>query len=436
MRVLQSMQNFPTYPSQPCVTFVVERWNRTAIAALISAVEDILETGWIRIVSSKDLEDCQLKTDPRVVEVFCFSSMTTTFDLTLAGFEKLKARAQRQARTKFLTICGGAHATGNPASVLESGFDLCCVGEGEEVLRDLVVRLKRGDAISEIDGLLTRIDDQIKGRLRSTYTDIETYPALPTKHLFPTYIEIGRGCRWGCKYCQTPHIHGKLERFRSPQSIERTVADYGKRGMKDFRFVIPNALGYLSQAPKQPNPAAIAELLERCAKAAQGGKIYLGSFPSEIRPDYVTEEAIEILKKYVANKVLVIGAQSADDRVLETIGRGHRVEDIENAVSVVIGCRFRPIVDIILGLPGEDGESRRKTFGLIEKLGSRGAVFNVHFFMPIPGTPFEKEMPNFLTEIERRMLDRYAQMGIVRGRWRRQERIAKRLGGADHAVQA
>lgn len=428
------MQNLPFDRLKPRITFVVERWNRASMAPLISAVEHLLENNLIRIVSLKDLEDCELTNDPNSVEIFCFSSMTTVFALTVEGLQRLRNRLlAEQAGKRVLTICGGAHATGNPRSVLESGFDFCCVGEGEEIVCELVERLTRGEDVTGIDGLLTRIDGAIKGKMPRIMNEIEKYPALPLKHRFPTYIEIGRGCQWGCNYCQTPRIHGRRERFRSPDSVEKTVKLYRTYGMKDFRFLIPNALGYFSERPKEPNCDAITELLERSIIAARGGKIYFGSFPSEIRPDYVTMEVIGILGRYVTNRVLVIGAQSGDDRILKKVERGHLVEQIEDAVSIAIGFGFKPIVDIILGLPGEDEESRFITFGLIEKLGKKGAVFNIHFFMPIPGTPFESEQPIFLTQKDRRMLGRLAQMGLVRGRWRRQEEIARKWGAKKDA---
>ncbi len=421
------MQNLPTARLKPRITFFVERWNRAGIAALISAVEDLLEEDLVKVISLRDLEDLEPAADSGIIDLFCFSSMTTTFALTAQMHRRLRSKiTTKNLCGEFLTICGGAHPSGDPQSVLESGFDLCCVGEGEEVMRELVTAIIKGEDITEVGGIFARTDGQIKGKLRTVPTEIERYSALPSKHRFPTYIEIGRGCRWGCRYCQTPRIHGSKERFRSPISIEKTITLYRKYGMKDFRFLIPNALGYFSEREKQPNCDAIAELLERSTKAAQGGKIYLGSFPSEIRPDYVTSGVLEILKRYVSNRVLVIGSQSGDDRILRGIGRGHLSQETEDAVSIAIACGFKPIVDIILGLPGEDEQSRLTTFGLMEKLGKKGTIFNVHFFMPIPGTPFQLEKPVFLTEKDRRVLGRFAQIGIVRGRWRSQEEIARK----------
>ena len=74
--------------------------------------------------------------------------------------------------------------------------------------------------------------------------------------------------------------------------------------MKDYRFLLPNTLGYLSEAPGVPNCGALEELLTRSRAVCGGGRIFLGSFPSEIRPDYVTEPALRVLKAGVSNKGL------------------------------------------------------------------------------------------------------------------------------------
>jgi radical SAM superfamily enzyme YgiQ (UPF0313 family) len=80
----------------------------------------------------------------------------------------------------------------------------------------------------------------------------------------------------------------------------------------------------------------------------------------------------------------------------------------------------------MLGLPGEDTEDREATLNLVEELGDRGVVSNMHFFVPLPGTALMAAEPVFLSDTQRRRLDRFAQSGILRGRWRRQEETAKK----------
>ena len=120
-----------------------------------------------------------------------------------------------------------------------------------------------------------------------------------------------------------------------------------------------------------------------------------------------------------------IGGQAASEQLLRAIGRNHGIGETRYACEVVQRFGFEASVDIILGLPGETADDRQVTFAFMQDLGRKGVKFNVHFFMPLPGTPLADSPPAFLKQTEHRQLDRLAQQGIVRGRWRRQEEIAK-----------
>ncbi len=376
-------------------------------------------------------------------EVLLMSAMTMTARSALALNRDLKSKWGHCA---FTSICGGPHPTGDPRSVLDppgegpdlepplsgsriaggAGFDYACVGEGEDAIKEAARSLSRGESPENVPGLFHMKEGELAGAVREDRVDLEACPPLPLKQRFPTHIEIGRGCRWGCAYCQTPRIHGHRERFRSLDSIEQVVDVYARTGMKDFRFVLPNALAYGSRRPGEPDCDALSALLERVRSRARGGRIFLGSFPSEARPEYVTAEALAVLREHVSNDRLVIGGQSGSQRVLGQLKRGHSVEDIRSACRTAIEAGFRPAIDLVLGFPGESADDRRHTIGLVEELARRGSRVNMHFFMPLPGTPLSEGTPVFLRDEERRVLDRLAQRGIVRGGWRRQEEFARR----------
>jgi len=80
----------------------------------------------------------------------------------------------------------------------------------------------------------------------------------------------------------------------------------------------------LTTSSRSVNLDAIEKLLEELSKKTRniGGRIFLGSFPSEVRPEHVTEESIKLLRKYVANKSIIMGAQSGSEEILRRINRG------------------------------------------------------------------------------------------------------------------
>jgi B12-binding domain/radical SAM domain protein len=403
-------------------TLVFDRSSRTAIAALMGSLETAAgdrSAEVIRAVPNERLPEVGF--EPGLTEFLLMSAMTRNFPARARALARLKSKHG----DAFISIIGGPHASGDPRGALEAGFDYCCVGEGEEAVRDIFDCASSGLGLDGISGVFTLRGGEVAGTPRECAVDLDGFDPLPGRIRFPTYIEIGRGCRWGCAYCQTPRIFGRNERFRSPARVEAVAARYFKWGMMDVRLLLPNALAYGSSEPGVANPAALDEVLGRVRASCPEGRVYLGSFPSEVRPDYVTPEVVATLRKYVSNEILVIGGQSGSDGVLEWLGRGHTARDILRAAETVRAGGFAASVDIMLGFPVEEPADRQASFKLAEQLGKRGVRVNMHFLMPLPGTPLSDAVPRFLSTDERRKLDTLAQQGIVRGHWRRQEEISR-----------
>lgn len=403
-------------------TFAFDRACRTAVAALIASLDAVSGDGHARLIRAVPHERLgEIDFDADTIEFVCMSSMTRNFPARAGALAGLKSRHGGE----FRSIIGGPHASADPRGALEAGFDYCCVGEGEEAIRDIFDRAAAGLEIEGIGGIFTLAGGEVVGRARESEADLDGFDPLPRQVRFPTYIEVGRGCRWGCSYCQTPRIFGRSERFRSPERVQEIAAHYVKWEMRDVRLLLPNALAYGSTEPAMAEPGALDEMLGRVRASCPGARIYLGSFPSEVRPDYVTPEAVRVLRKHVNNDSLVIGGQSGSDRLLRWLKRGHGVEDIPRALEVVKAGGFEASVDLMLGFSVEEPEDRQATLDLARELGAKGARINMHFLMPLPGTPLAGTAPRFLTYDERRKLDRLAQQGIVRGHWRRQEETAR-----------
>ncbi len=86
------------------------------------------------------------------------------------------------------------------------------------------------------------------------------------------------------------------------------------------------------------------------------------------RPDSITKEKLEILKKYGVNRIS-INPQSMQQKTLDRIGRAHSVEDIIEKYNLARELKFDNInMDIIVGLPGEDLDDVKDTLEQIKKL--------------------------------------------------------------------
>ena len=204
-------------------------------------------------------------------------------------------------------------------------------------------------------------------------------------------------------------------RHRSPEVVAHWAEQARFKGEPFMRFVTPNALAYGSPDGRTVNLAAIEALLCRVGAVTGRERVYLGSFPSEVRPEMVTDEAIGLIKRLAGNLNITLGAQSGSQRVLDAVRRDHTVGDVHRACDIVLRHGLVPNVDVILGLPGEGRSERRMTLALVERLTARGARVRTHAFMPLVGTPLAGAAPGVIDEESDRLLGTLARQGQQQG---------------------
>lgn len=323
------------------------------------------------------------------------------------------------AGTDSIFIAGGPHPSGSPEETLEY-FDYVVIGEGEETLPELVKAILESGNPQKVPGIAYR--DAKTGKVIRTpkrpYADLDSYPCFnPEKLRAP--IEISRGCPWGCKYCQTPRLFGREVRHRSIDSIVKNAGYYN-----DLRFIASNAFGYGSDGI-HPRFDKVEKLLSALHKLPDK-KIFFGTFPSEVRPEFVTDESVELVRKYCANDSLGLGAQSGSDRILKEIQRGHTVGDSISAVECCLDHEIVPAVDFILGLPTETEEDQEKSLDLVRWICKKGGIVRAHYLTPLPGTPYASAVPAEVSDQVRRELGKLALGGKLTGYWEKPRKFEKK----------
>jgi radical SAM superfamily enzyme YgiQ (UPF0313 family) len=103
------------------------------------------------------------------------------------------------------------------------------------------------------------------------------------------------------------------------------------------------------------------------------------------------------------------------------------VADVCIVVRIAIECGFRPNVDFIFGMPGEDAVAQRASLDLAGELAGLGARIHAHAFMPLPGTPWRDAQPAFIPLATLTELDRLSRQGASYGHWRKQAEHSARL---------
>jgi B12-binding domain/radical SAM domain protein len=196
----------------------------------------------------------------------------------------------------------------------------------------------------------------------------------------------------------------------------------------DIRFITPNAFSYGSSDGKRLNLSALENLLIEIKKIITSrGRIFLGSFPSEVRPEHVKTNTLDLVVKYAANDNIIIGAQSGSQRILNMCHRGHRVEDVYKAVELTINSKLIANVDFIFGLPHETEEDIDLTIKVMKELANMGARIHTHSFIPLPQTKFASMGVKKINKKVRIILQELNSKGIAYGDWRKQEKLALKI---------
>ncbi|MHA2357246.1 MAG: TIGR04013 family B12-binding domain/radical SAM domain-containing protein, partial [Candidatus Heimdallarchaeaceae archaeon] len=264
---------------------------------------------------------------------------------------------------KLIFIAGGSHPSGDPLSTLRIGFDFAFIGEAEVSLPHFLNEVLQKSDIFSTPGIAYIKEDSntFEKTQKPDSINLNDYPFISKKRaLFPP-LEITRGCSFGCTFCQVPNLFNHNIRHRSPDFILDTIKWMVPRKLNDIRFITPNSFGYMSYKAKSVNKEAVLHLLSSIRKIENIRNLFFGTFPGEVRPETVSEEFMLEIKPYITNRRISLGLQSGSNRILKSIRRGHSVEEGLEAIDILLETDFKPVVDIIIGIPGAIEEDEMQT---------------------------------------------------------------------------
>jgi len=380
------------------------RHNRNSVAALLAVLERELGTTPPAILLAQHPSEVPAEA------LVAYSFMTPHADAVRSEVATL-----RNTHPAALFVAGGPHPSGDPSGTLAVGFHWVALGEAGEAFARFVRDVTSGNVPPP--GLLPS----------QPVVDLDRYDPWPASGRLFAQVEITRGCPIGCAFCQTPALFGRRPRHRSLTSLERILKTSVESGHRFTRFVAPDAFTYGSRDGRTPNPEAVRNLLVMARRCGLE-KVFLGSFPSEVRPESATPEMLRIVRDLCDNRNLSVGLQSGSDDMLRRLHRGHTVRQGLDAVEHMIRAGFVPRVDFIFGLPGETDEDRRATRDLIEHLTATwGVRVHAHVFTPLPGTPLWRAVPSPVDAATKGLVEALRGRGLATGHPTDPDRLAPHL---------
>ncbi|MEI6062154.1 MAG: radical SAM protein [Bacteroidota bacterium] len=87
------------------------------------------------------------------------------------------------------------------------------------------------------------------------------------------------------------------------------------------------------------------------------------------RPDYINKDSLAMLRQYHVTSI-ELGAQSLDNEVLKTAGRGHTEAQVLEASVMIREAGFKLGLQMMIGLPGDTAEKSLRTAMEIIRLGA------------------------------------------------------------------
>ncbi len=416
-------------PFRPAVAFLYDNANRCSVNALIGTLE--VHSIDISIVLRPHLEALReyvhrhIKTHEPLLLALSFTSARRPEILQWIQTIRSECTWPRLA-----IITGGADPTAFPLPSLEAGVDAVAIGEAENSFPILVEDWLNQRTWREQHGIATLDSDgTLHKSAHPPSVSLDEYPPFPIKQDICGAVELTRGCPHLCSFCQVPAMHGTLARHRGIEMVLESARSMLRTNRQDYRFITPDAFAYGSPDTREARLDAAEELLARLRETVgHDRRIYLGSFPSEVRPEHVTSKGVALITRYCDNDNLVLGAQTGSNRLLAACHRGHTIEDVFRAAEIIARAGLLPNVDFIFGLPGETDHDVQLTIEAMEKLTQIGARIHTHTFMPLPQTRFAGRRGGAIhPTIRQHLLGQLLPRGQAYGNWLQQEKLARRL---------
>ena len=224
-------------------------------------------------------------------------------------------------------------------------IDFGVTREGEITL----IELCQGLDYEKIKGLIFRKNDEVvyTGE-REFILDLDSIP-------FPKYekfdlkkyiteeiaILTSRGCPYSCIYCPVKTAIGRKFRVRSPKNVVKEIQYWYENGRRSFGIVDDNfmmikerVLNICSEIENQ----SLTKLELRC--------------PNGIRADQYDHELLSKMKK-IGFEYLAIGVEAGNNKILENIKKGEKIEVIKKAIEDACNLGYEVILFFLVGSPGE-----------------------------------------------------------------------------------
>jgi radical SAM superfamily enzyme YgiQ (UPF0313 family) len=329
-------------------------------------------------------------------------------------------------------IMGGGPCAFNPEPIADF-FDFFVIGEAEEVIVEIANTLRKlkvesrelkVGALAKIPGIYV---PSLKNKTQKrTIKDFNSAP-YPTKPIIPfieaihdrAVLEIMRGCKWGCKFCQAGWTYRPVREKKMDKLIGLAEEVIKNTGYEELSLISLSSSDY----------SQIDELARTLAGKYEGKRINI-SLPSMRTNTFSIKLAKEIAR--VRPSGVTLAPEAGTQRLRDLIGKNMTEEHIFEGVRSAFEQGIEAIkLYFMLGLPTETEEDltgicelSRKILQIGKGITRRARVtVNLATFIPKPHTPFqwEKQISVEETLEKQRFIKRNLKVKGIEVRWHQAE---------------
>ena len=195
------------------------------------------------------------------------------------------------------------------------------------------------------------------------------------RRYFPLFLS--RGCSFACGYCPYPLGFGDRVRVRSEVSALAEIEHlYNNHGIDAFIF-------------RDQNFTLSRKRVERLCRSIATSRMSI-MWSCETRVDLVDKQLLKVMRNAGCRRIF-FGVETGDKEVFQQSGKpGVHYEQIKLAFKLCRRYGITPCAHVMVGIPGESGDSARITEQLLRRIGASQG--NCSVATPYPGTEFYQQM--------------------------------------------
>lgn len=321
-----------------------------------------------------------------------FTVNSVSYIATKKMIAKIKERGP-----KIRILVGGPHVSTLPKESLEHLLcDFVVVGEGEEIILEIIRRVESGiNSFNDLKGLA--FWDDKSPVLNPGINIIQDLDVLPFPIRTPLCSDMGgdmfalkspvasiltsRGCPHKCTFCASHFVHGRNFRKRSAKNVvDEIELLVNKHGVKEINIVDDSF-----SEDRQHAVSICEEIVKRklniCWRTVVG-----------LRADTLDRDLVGAFKASGCYKI-GLGIESFSTDTLECIKKPLVKERLKERIALVKDFQIETVGYFILGLPGDTENSVLETIRF-----AADSDLDYPYFsraVPLPGTDiFKRQYPN------------------------------------------